>query len=305
MKDIYLPIEKRAPDYQYQNAIRKILDEGYWSSAPSGVDTLTYPGIRMRFKAENGCPLITERDMAPVRKKSPTIWRQAIGEIIAFINGARTHEEISEYGCHWWKYFLTEKKCLKRGLEPGDNGPGSYGPAFHDFPTSEKSNFNQFENLLIQMKERPELKTHLITPWIPQYVYRHSGIDQKVVICPCHGWLQFMIFGNGLIMHMEQRSADVPVGVPSNMIQYFALFIAIARHLNLKPIEYIHDMVNAHIYLNQIDQAKELISEERKPRIFPSLALNSDVKNLFDLRHTDFELFDYNPHPSLKFPVTV
>jgi thymidylate synthase len=303
MSDIYLPYNKRVPDFQYQDALKLILERGMRSEAPSGVDTITYPGIQMRFRPENGCPLITERDMAPKRKTVPTVWQQAIGELTGFINGARTHEDLVGFGCHWWKHFLTDKKCIKRGLEPGDNGPGSYGAAFHDFPTAEGETFDQFENLLKQMKFRPYLKTHLISPWIPQYTFRHEDVDQKVVVCPCHGWLQFMIFGDKLVMHMKQRSGDFPIGIPSNMIQYFALFLAVAKHLNLVPHEFIHYVVNAHIYENQIEGVRELV--KRIPRPFPALVLNSDVEDMFALRYTDFELEDYNPHPDFKFDVTV
>lgn len=303
MNDIYLPYKDRVIDFQYQDAIRKIMDEGIMREAASGVRTKTYVGLQMRFPVKNGCPLPTERDFAPERKKVPTIWRQAIGELIAFINGARTHEEISKYGCTWWRHFLTEKKCLKRGLTPGDNGPGSYGAAFHDFPTPDGAGFNQFLAVIEQMKDRPELKTHLISPWIPFYTFRGDKFDQKVVICPCHGWCQFFIFDGKLTLHMKQRSGDFPIGVPNNMIQYFALLLMVAKVLGLEPWEYIHYVVDAHVYEDQIDKIDELVS--REPRPFPTLKLNSDKKDIFAFRHEDFELEDYNPHPSINFPATV
>lgn len=303
MNDIYLPYKDRVIDFQYQDAIRQIMDEGIMREAASGVRTKTYIGLQMRFPVKNGCPLPTERDFAPERKKVPTIWRQAIGELIAFINGARTHEEISKYGCTWWRHFLTEKKCLKRGLTPGDNGPGSYGAAFHDFPTPDGAGFNQFLAVIEQMKDRPELKTHLISPWIPFYTFRGDKFDQKVVICPCHGWCQFFIFDGKLTLHMKQRSGDFPIGVPNNMIQYFALLLMVAKVLGLEPWEYIHYVVDAHVYEDQIDKIDELVS--REPRPFPTLKLNSDKKDIFAFRHEDFELEDYNPHPPINFPATV
>jgi len=303
MTDIYKPYSNRTPDFQYQNAIREIMLEGIMREAASGVRTKTRVGIQMRFPVKNGCPLPTERDFAPERKTVPTIWRQAIGELIAFINGARTHEEISKYGCTWWRHFLLEKKCLKRGLEPGDNGPGSYGAAFHDFPTPDGAGFNQFLAVIKQMKDRPELKTHLVSPWIPFYTFRGEKFDQKVVICPCHGWCQFFIFDGKLVLHMKQRSGDFPIGVPNNMIQYFALLLMVAKVLNLEPMEYVHYVVDAHVYENQMDNINELIS--RTPRAFPTLKLNSDKKDLFAFRQEDFELEDYHPHPPINFPATV
>jgi len=303
MTDIYLPHKERTLDFQYQDAIRLINDEGIMREAASGVRTKTYIGIQMRFPVANGCPLPTERDLAPERKTVPTIWRQAIGELIAFINGATTHDEISKYGCYWWRHFLLEKKCLKRGLTPGDNGPGSYGAAFHDFPTPNGKGFNQFHAVIEQMKDRPELKTHMISPWIPFYTFRGGDFDQKVVICPCHGWCQFFIFDGKLTLHMKQRSGDFPIGVPNNMIQYFALLLMVAKVLDLEPADYIHYVVDAHIYENQMDNIEELVS--REPRPFPTLRLNSDKKDLFAFRQEDFELEDYDPHPGINFPATV
>ncbi len=271
--------------------------------AASGVRTKTYVGIQMRFPVENGCPLPTERDFSPKRKTVPTIWRQAIGELIAFINGARTHEEISKYGCHWWRHFLLPEKCNKRGLNAGDNGPGSYGAAFADFPMPGGGGFNQISAVIQQMKERPELKTHLISPWIPFYTFRGQHFDQKVVICPCHGWMQFFIFDGKLTLHMSQRSGDFPVGIPNNMIQYFAFLLIVANVLNLEPCEYIHYVIDAHVYEDQMDKIEELVS--REPRVFPALRLLHDKKDIFSYRHEDFILEDYYPHPEIKFPATV
>lgn len=312
MKTIYKPYSDRVPDYQYQDAIRLIINEGIMRDAPSGVRTKTHIGIQMRFPVSNGCPLPTERDLSPIRKKVPTIWRQAIGELIAFINGARTHKEISNYGCHWWRHFLTERKCLKRGLEHGDNGPGSYGAAFHDFPMPDGGSFNQVAAVIQQMKERPELKTHFISPWIPFYTFRGEKLKQKVVICPCHGWMQFFIFDKKLTLHMTQRSGDFPIGVPNNMVQYFAFLLMVAKVLDLEPHEYIHYVVDAHVYENQIvekveenevKKIEELVS--RKPRPFPTLKLLSDKKDIFEFRHEDFDLEDYSPHPEINFLATV
>lgn len=302
----YVPLSKRTPDFQYQNTLRLILKDGIRSTAQQEVDTISLIGPPpMRFKLANGAPLITERNMAPVFKNGkPTIWQQAIAEITAFINGARTQAEIAEFGCHWWEPWVSEQKCAKRGLETGDLGPGSYGAAFHDFPTSEGESINQFSIMLQQMREKPHLKTHFITPWIPQYVPRVKGRTQKVVVCPCHGWLNFRIFGNKLIVNMFQRSGDVPVGVPSNMIQYTALTLMVAQALDLEPYEYVHTLSDAHIFVDQIPAVEKML--EREPRPFPMLKLTNPTKDIFSIRYTDFELLEYDPHPGIaKIPVAI
>lgn len=140
------PKKSNSPDFQYRTLLKEILEKGERRETQQGVDTISLIGATpMRFKLANGFPLITERNMAPEFKNGkPTVWQAAIAEITAFINGARTQEELSQFGCYWWEPWVTEAKCHKRGLETGDLGPGSYGAAFHDFPTAEGETFNQF-----------------------------------------------------------------------------------------------------------------------------------------------------------------
>ncbi|PIY80676.1 MAG: thymidylate synthase [Candidatus Pacebacteria bacterium CG_4_10_14_0_8_um_filter_42_14] len=298
---------QKTPDTQYRERLQLILDEGTRVESQTGTDTISYVGLPpMRFKLANGFPMLMERNMAPkTSNRLPvTIWRQAIGEIIAFMNGARTQAELEKLGVSWWSSWVTEKKCHKRGLETGDLGPGSYGAAFHDFPTAEGPTYNQFQNIVEQIRELPHLKTHFISPWIPQYTIRGKGKTQKVVVCPCHGWIHLLVHGNKLTLHMFQRSGDLPIGVPSNMVQYAALLMMIAEVTSLEPYEYVHTISDAHIYVDQVEAVKTML--ERDPRAFPTMKLTKKTNDIFTFRHTDFELSDYNPHPGIKgIPVAI
>lgn len=298
MKGDYTPYIERTPDGQYKNLIREILEKGIKGPSPmvdkdgKEIDTIDLLGATpIRFNIlENGTPFITERDVSG-------FWKAAVGELFAFVSGARTQKELEEFGCKWWKAWLTEAKCSKRGLETGDLGPGSYGAAFASFPTLDGT-FNQFEEIIKQMKERPELKTHFISPWIPQYTIRNLDYQQKVVVAPCHGWIHFRIFGDKLSMVMFQRSCDVLIGCPSNWMQYSALLLAMSEVLEKEPYEFIHMISDAHIYENQLPWVEEILSKE--DRIFPTLKLVKKRKNIFDYRKDDFELNDYHPHEAIK-----
>ncbi|HLD00019.1 MAG TPA: thymidylate synthase [Patescibacteria group bacterium] len=233
-----------------------------------------------------------------------TIWRQAIAEIIAFLNGARTQKALQGFGCHWWEPWVTEAKCKKRGLETGDLGPGSYGAAFHDFPTADGKPYNQFKNIIEQIIEFPHLRTHFISPWIPQYTIRGAGKQQKVVVAPCHGWIHLRVLDNKLTLHMFQRSADVPVGVPANMVQYMALLMMIAQATGLEPYEYVHSFSDAHIYVDQVPAVETMLA--RQPLSLATMSLEKTIKNIFDFRKEHFSLSDYNPHPGIKgIPVAI
>lgn len=310
---------EREPDEQYTNLLRLIRSTG--RTAISGMDDPSREilGHTMRFDLSNGFPVITERDLTVAAndenienyKSNPELrpitsnLRQALGEIIAFINGARTQEELESYGCTvFWKPWTVgeeaERKAKKRGLEVGDLGPGSYGAAFHDFPTAEGAPFNQYEALIQQIKDRPELRTHYITPFIPQYTTRAPGHEQKVMIVPCHGLQHFNVdTERGEISLVQwQRSADVPVGLPFNMVHYAALLMMVGQVTGYKPKEVVMMLSNAHIYGPEEKAVEELLKRPTYP--FPKLVIDPDVKRLEDFRVEHFQIAEYNANSPMK-----
>src|SRR3989344_734483 len=295
MDNFYKPLAERTPDTQYQDRLKYILEHGEMAlDTPQGVPALTCFGTLapMVFNLSNGVPLITERSMEK-------FWKKPVGEIIAFINGARTIDEIESYGCTgYWEDYRGKGTML--GLDPDDLGPGSYGPAFHDFPMSDGKTFDQFKHIVEQIRELPYLKTHVVTPWIPYHTVRGKGKARKVVVAPCHGWVFVNILGGTLYLYLLQRSADIVVGVPSNFVQYSALTLMLAHLTGYKRAVYIHSFFDAHVYENQIPWAREILS--REPRPFPTLSLTEEgqhVSVIHDFRREHFALTDYDPHPAL------
>jgi thymidylate synthase len=301
------PVSDRTADYQYRELLRLVLEQGVLDHTQQGTDTISLMAPDpLRFKLSNGFPMITERNLnPPTSEKLPvTIWQQAIGEIFAFINGARTTEQLEAFGCHWWKMWATPEKCAKRGLEPGDLGPGSYGAAFHDFPTIESGSFNQFAQILEQIEELPHLKTHLVTPFIPQYMIRGKGKQQKVVVVPCHGLVHLRVLNNKLTLHMFQRSSDLVVGLPSNLVQYAALLMAIAQVTGFEADELILSISDAHIFVDHLPAVEKMLN--RTPYTFPTMTVDENVGNLFAFRREHFVLSDYQSHPGMKgLPVAI
>lgn len=290
----YKSYAERTPDTQYKQVLKNILDNGVMAPTRQGPGALTVIGQQMHFDLRNGFPMITERSVKG-------FWRKPIDELCAFINGVRTREGLAEYGVTWWDAWTTPEKSMKRGLEPGDIGPGSYGAAFHDFPTAGGGSFDQFKHLVEQIKELPELRTHFVTPWIPQYIVRGKGKEQKVTLAPCHGWVHVRILDGGIYLHMFQRSCDVPVGVPANMIQYAALVLMLEHLTGYEAREYIHTLSDSHIYEDQIEHVKEVVSRESRP--FPTVRLTEEGKKITDIhdfRGHHFELTDYDPQPGIK-----
>jgi thymidylate synthase len=304
----YRPVDDRQPDSQYRDMLDRILTSGVKVPTRQGKFALTLMQQTTRYDFANGFPVIPDRSVK-------AFWRKAIGELCAFINGATTLKVLEEYDCDWWGPWATPEKTAKRGLAPGELGPGSYGAAFHDFPTVEGAPFNQFKHLVEQIRELPELRTHFVSPWIPQYQVRGKGKRPSTTIAPCHGWVHVRVLeidrggpepDRELHLHMYQRSGDVPVGVPSNMIQYAALTLMLDHLTDVPATTFYHTISDAHIYEDQVDHAKVMV--EREPRRLPTVRLTADavrdVKDIHDFRPEHFELSDYDPHPGLRIPVS-
>jgi thymidylate synthase len=293
------PYNDRVPDPQYKNLLQKIMDEGVEVMPIHGEKARMLVGQQLRYKMENGFPVITERDL------SGSLFSGALAEHIAFLHGARTEEELEKFGCKWWKRWVTKEKCAIFGLPEGDLGDGSYGAAWASFPTKEGKPFNQIEHLVRQIKERPYLRTHFLSPWIPQYALQHSGLVRKVVVAPCHGWIHVLAFPETkeLTIHHFQRSADFPVGVPFNIIQYAAFGMMLGQAIGYSLKEVVYTFSDIHVYESQYEKVRELL--QREPKRLPTVALDPSITDIFDFRPEHFTLSDYEPHPKMTIPTPV
>ncbi len=293
---VYKEFSERTADSQYRELLERIKTTGVKVFSQQEEEAIMILGHQMRFQLDNGFPIITERDLVSAPEGQLPQFYLALGELCAFLNGARTLEEMKKFGCGWWSRWVTKKKCAKRGLEPGDLGPGSYGPAWRSFPTSEGNPFDQITHIIEQINEIPHLRTHIVTPWIPQYLGRGRGKQQKVVVVPCHGWFHVVIntYTNELSLHHFQRSADAPVGLVFNLIQYAALTMMLAQVTGYKVKELVFTTSDTHIFLSQMEDVNELL-QQTKPQRFPTMTMDPDIKDVFAFRPEHFKVTDYYP----------
>ena len=106
----------------------------------------------------------------------------------------------------------------------------------------------------------------------------------------------------------NQRSVDTFLGLPFNIASYGLLLEIIAKEVNMVPDELIGNLGDVHLYKNHIEQAKEQLT--REPKRLPKVLINnSEVDNngvpftksvLDGYDITDFELVDYQSHPTIK-----
>jgi thymidylate synthase len=107
----------------------------------------------------------------------------------------------------------------------------------------------------------------------------------------------------------NQRSVDVFLGLPFNIASYGLLLEMIAREVNMVPEHLIGHLGDTHLYSNHIEQAKEQMN--REPKELPTLKMSSGHNfraalkgNADEIDLNDFILLGYEPHPTIKAPLS-
>jgi thymidylate synthase len=67
--------------------------------------------------------------------------------------------------------------------------------------------------------------------------------------------------------------------------------------------EFIHVLGDTHVYKDHIEPLKEQI--KRIPNPFPSLEVNSEIRDIDQFKLDDFKLVGYNPQGKVKMKMAV
>jgi thymidylate synthase len=110
----------------------------------------------------------------------------------------------------------------------------------------------------------------------------------------------------------NQRSVDTFLGLPFNIASYALLLEILGKMVNMVPDELIGNLGDTHLYLNHIDQANEQIL--REPMKLPKVqhlktddfyeSLSEELSLFGHLDNKDFQLVDYQSHPTIKAPLS-
>jgi thymidylate synthase len=113
-------------------------------------------------------------------------------------------------------------------------------------------------------------------------------------------------------LSFSQRTIDTLLGLPFNIASYGLLLEIIAKEVNMVPDELIGNLGDTHLYLNHITQAKEQV--KREPYSLPKLKISHTLfefgkpdPNKLDLDYYsihNFELLNYQSHPTIKAPLS-
>ncbi len=262
---------------QYQDLLRKILEQGSYKSDRTGTGTYSIFGHQMRFDLSEGFPLLTTKKLH---------LRSIIYELLWFLQGDTNIRYLKDNGVSIWDEWADEN---------GDLGP-VYGKQWRSWATPDGGSVDQITQLIEQIRTNPDSRRLMVCAW-------NVGEIDKMALPPCHVLFQFYVNNGEISCQLYQRSADVFLGVPFNIASYTLLLMMVAQVCGLKPKEFIHTLGDAHIYSNHVEQAKLQLT--REPRPLPVMRINPDVKDIFSFHYEDFQLEGYDPHPHIKAEVAV
>lgn len=308
------------PEYQYLDLLKEILDHGE-KKVDRGTDVVLYSlfGRQTRYDLSQGFPLLTTKKV---------YWKGVLHELYWFMSGQTNIKYLVDNNVHIWDDYpykiyvgkfekgnlkseklLTKDEFVERiktddkfAKKWGDL-PRIYGEQWRHWPTRTGRTIDQLAWAIQEMKDDPDAKNLIVNSWNPEYLYTMATHEDASRFPICHNMYQFSNRNGKLSLQLYQRSADIFLGVPFNIASYALLTIILAQITGLEPGEFIHTFGDVHIYENHIEQVKEQLT--RKPRPFPTVTIDSSVKNLDDFRPEHVTLEGYDPYPMMKAELTV
>lgn len=314
-------------EQQYLDLLKDILKNGIkkpvWGNPQVHIKGVF--GRQIRFDLSEGFPLLTTKKV---------FMRGITHELIWFLRGDSNIKYLIDNDVHIWdewgyKRFgelqiqnhksqnpkLTQQEYVEKiKTSPknsefvkkfGELGP-VYGVQWRRWPADGGRVVDQLGWVINKLKDpKQRFRKHLIvSAWNPAYIYEMAPSREKsVALPPCHTMFHFNVLGDRLNLQLYQRSADIFLGVPFNIASYSLLLLLVSHVVGISAGDFVHTFGDVHTYSNHQKQIKEQL--KRKPRAFPTVKLNPDVKNINDFNYEDIEVLNYNSHPTIKGEVTV
>jgi thymidylate synthase len=282
-------------DMTYIKLVGDIINYGTEKTDRTGTGTISLPFQQMRFDlTDNKIPLLTTKKM---------FTKGIIHEILWYLMGSTNIKYLNEHGIHIWDSWADkngELGPIYGAAWRGWNQYYEYGETWDNppLPTYVKGEpIDQVAEAVQKLRTNPTDRRIIISAW-------NVADIPKMRLPPCHALFQFWSNGKGeLSCHLYQRSCDVGLGVPFNIVQYSILTHMFAQVTGHTAKEFVWTGGDVHIYNNHKSALIKQIMLD--PYESPTLKLNPAVKEIDDFKFEDFEIVGYQHHPAIKMEVSV
>ena len=213
-------------------------------------------------------------DSTPLITWRKTAWKKALREMEWFLSG---DDQCPDELLAWWDGQLNPADCYKHGYS-------------YQFRLT-------IERLIEGIIRHPNSRRHCLTTWdflTPKIAEINCNPNTPAT---CHGsFIQCFVRNGKLHMTHYQRSADILLGLPHNLCQYWALLLWLSAQTRLQPGILTWHFGDLHLYddPSHVDAAKEIILS--RPRECTAELIYTG-KEVSAFKAGDFELHGDIPEP--------
>ena len=261
-------------EVDYANIIKDILMTGATKETRNGLTKSVFGRSLVISNIDSHFPLIQGRKMYP---------RGILGELAAMLRRPTHIDDFKAWGCNYWDLWADETGELTV----------DYGNAWFDF-----DGFNQIADLKDKLANNPDDRRMLINSWRP------NRLEDLSLPC-CHYSYQFYVANNTISMIWTQRSVDMMIGLPSDIVFAAAWLIAIANEFGFKPGTIKMDLGDCHVYSEHVNGALTYVDRVlENGRIMQTCRykLNADPgKDFCDFVPEDIKLGFYDSYEAIQF----
>jgi len=213
----------------------------------------------------------------PVLSSKYIFLKGIVKELLWFIRGETDVSILNKDNVKFWNMNTNRSTLDKLQLEyrkEYDAGPiygfnfRYFGAKYIDCDTDYKgSGVDQLTDVINRIRKDVKLgktsRRNIISLWNPSQL-------SEVVLPPCHVLYQYVLNDNKtLSCIMYQRSGDLGLGIPFNIVSASLLLNIICAMTNTIPYELIHVIAHAHIYK---DHLQSLLKQYYSYNINPKLS---------------------------------
>jgi thymidylate synthase len=297
---------------EYLRVLNEVLEKGDLRPNRTGTDTYSKFNVNAEYDISNyRLPLLTTKRVYYPAIVHELIWMLSGSDNIKYLqdNNVRIWNEWADedgnlnkvYGKQW--RYWNDTRVAARGSKEYNY---CIEQKFSKFTFSDPyviftryiDQIKQIENTL---RNDPYSRRIILTAW------NVANIDE-MALPPCHTLSQFYVRNvNGeqyLDCTLYQRSGDIFLGVPFNIV-FYSLFVHMLCHVHgFRPGKLYHTIGDAHIYVNHMDQVKEQLS---RPLIYcnPTVKFSAVPESILDYRYDDITISGYESHKTIKADVAV
>lgn len=285
---------------QYLTLVEDILINGINSPCRTGNNVLVCLNKSLTWDVSNGFPILTFRQIP---------FKGVKAELSCFLQGITDKKIYQERGCNYWNFWCnpikvpySDKEGMKVERDLGNIYGWNYrhfGAEYKDYDTDYTGKgYDQLVQVINKLKTDPYDRRMIITAWDPAHM-------NTMGLPPClHTW-QFNYLGGKLHLTGLQRSADLILGVPADVIQGTLLLYLVAQTVNLLPGTITLEFCNCHIYDNHIETIKKHLKSWKDCDIpLPTISLDP-AATVFNFLPDMVKLNDYQYAEKVSFEVAV